>query len=365
VDAAAAARPAKVDLDALNAHWRLAFNSAEDALAAARNCGKSLRFAPNDLGDLGHRLALERSGVATLMTELSREERVKLHRPLSAPRATKRMLGLPNEVLACVFDLDGVLTATAAVHAAAWGETFNAFLLRRAERTHERFAPFRPFDPSTEYREHLHGRPRVEGVHAFLASRGIRLHQGHPDDPPDAETVYGLANRKNLALVQRLDREGVTAFADSRRYLEAAREAGLRCAVVSASANAETIIERAGLSSLIDARVDGNTISAEHLKAKPAPDTLLAACRELATPPRSTVLFDTTPAGIDAGRAAGCALVVGVERTGQAATFRAHGADVVVPDLGALLDPDETFRAHGADLVVTGLGALLDPSLGT
>ncbi len=328
-----------VTLDELNAHWRSAFNSAEDALAAVRACGHSLRFEQSDIGQFSHQLALERASVASLMGQLSREERVTIHRPLSAPRATARMLGLPQDVGACVFDLDGVLTASQALHAAAWEETFDEFLLRRSERTHERFAPYRPFNPATEYVQHLHGRPRVEGVHAFLASRGIRLHEGHPSDPPDAETVHGLANRKNLALQQRLAHEGVTAYDDSRHYLAAAREAGLRCAVVSASANTDAIIRRAGLASLIDASVDGTTIASEHLKIKPAPDTILVACRELAIAPQRVVVFETSPEGVDAGRAAGCALVVGVERAGQAALFRAHGADLVVPDLVALLDP--------------------------
>ena len=151
--------------------------------------------------------------------------------------------------------------------------------------------------------------------------------------------MHGLANRKNLALRHRLDHEGVAAFADSQRYLEAAHEAGLRCAVVSASANTATIIERAGLGSLIDEQVDGNTIKSQRLRPKPAPDTLLAACRQLGTTPQQTVLFETTLDGIDAGRAAGFALIVAVEPTGQADTFRAHGAHVVIADLGALLDP--------------------------
>ncbi len=249
------------------------------------------------------------------------------------------MLGLPNDALACVFDLDGVLTGSAAIHAAAWAETFDEFLFRRAEKTGERFATFRPFDTGAEYRRHLHGRARITGIHAFLASRGIRLREGRPDDPPDAETVNGLGNRKNLALKRRLEHEGVAAFADSRRYLEAAREAGLRCAVVSASANTPLIVERSGLASLIDEHVDGNTISSERLRPIPAPDTLLAACRRLGSSPHSSVVFETTLAGIEAGQAAGFSLVVAVERTGQDENFRSHGADIVVGDLESLLDP--------------------------
>jgi HAD superfamily hydrolase (TIGR01509 family) len=326
-------------LDRLSSHWRIAFEAAADALDAAGNCGTSLRFDLAELAGLRASLTRERALVSELLADVALDEHVRLHRPLSAPRATPRMLGLPESVRACVFDLDAVLTGSPAIHAAAWAETFDEFLLRRAERTGERFAPFTPFDPSAEYRRHLHGRPRIAGVHAFLASRGIRLSQGTPDDPPDAETVYGLGNRKNLALLHRLDRDGVTAHEDAQRYLEAVHEAGLRCAVVSASATTETMVERAGLATLIDERVDAETYAAQRLAPLPAPDTLLAACKLLDVSPEQTAVFETTIAGVEAGAAAGFALVVAVERWGHAETFRAHGADTWVADLGGLLDP--------------------------
>jgi beta-phosphoglucomutase-like phosphatase (HAD superfamily) len=245
---------------------------------------------------------------------------------------------LPNDALACVFELEGVLTGGAAVHAAAWAETFDALLLKRSERTGERFGPFAPFNPRTDYAVHIHGRPRVEGVRAFLASRGIRLPEGEPGDLPSAETVHGLANRKNHALLRRLDAQGVDAYEGSRRYLEAARDVGLHCAVVSASANTESILESAGLAELIEQRVDGNAIVASGLRAWPAPDVLLAACRRLDVRPQQTAVFETDVAGIAAGRAGDFEVVVAVDRTGDADTLRRQGADLVVGDLAELLD---------------------------
>ena len=322
-------------LDALTAHWRTAFTVAADALADA----SSLGFAAEELDERRGRLTGERETTARLLGAIAREEHVQLHRPLSAPRATRQMLGLPARVLACVFDLDGVLTGSAAVHAAAWADTFDEFLSRRLERTGERFAAFRPFNPATDYYEYLHGKPRVEGVHAFLAGRGIRLHTGSVADPAGAETVYGLAKRKNEALTRRLDRDGVNAYADTQLYLEAAREAGLLLAVVSASANTETILQRAGLAALIAERVDGSTIHSEHLRSKPAPDTLLAACRKLGVPPGRAAAFETTVAGITAARAAGFGLVIGIDRPDRAGELDLSDADVAVTGLAALLAP--------------------------
>lgn len=334
---------APVSLDALSAGWRIAFDAAEDALRAASAAGMS-RLGAAELRERSGRLARERDAIARLLDAAARENHTRLRRPLSAPRATRRMLGLPEEALACLFDLDGVLTASATIHAAAWAETFDEFLSRRGEHAGEGFAHLvRPFDPRADYFAHVHGRPRLDGVRDFLASRGIRLPDGVPADPPGAETMHGLANRKNEALLHRLDREGVAAFDGSRRYLEASHEAGLRCAVVSASANTAAILERAGLSALVDERIDGDTIRHERLRAKPAPDTLLAACRDLAIPPDAAVAFETTRAGIAAGRSADVGLVVAVDRAGRAGTLRADGADVVVGDLAELLDPALTW----------------------
>jgi len=252
-----------------------------------------------------------------------------------SPSEARRLLGLPPEVAACVFNLDGVLIGSAALHAAAWTETFDEFISNRIERTGGRFAPFNPL---VDYPELIHARPRLDGVRAFLASRGIRLPEGDTTDAPGAATVHGLANRKNLALLRRIDEHGVTAFAGSRSYLELAHEAGVHCAVVSASANTETILARAGLTELIEERVDGNTMRAEQLRAKPAPDTLLAACRKLGVEPQRAAAFETTRAGVIAGRAAGFDLIVGVDGGGDAAGLRAEGADFIVTGVDEILE---------------------------
>lgn len=326
-------------LDALAGRWRAALDLEADALESASRRRRSLGFAEQELAEHKSRLIWERNTTAQLLTVIAHEDHLSLHRSLSAPRATRQMLGLPSDVLACVFDLEGVLTGAASIHAAAWAETFDEFLSRRLEQAGERFGAFRPFNPATDYDEHLHGKPRLEGVHAFLSGRGIRLPEGHIDDPADTETVYGLANRKNAALMRRIDREGVQAYADTRGYLESAREAGLHLAAVSASANTVTILERAGLSALIEARIDGNTIRSEQLRGNPAPDTVLAACRKLGVAPASVAAFETTEAGITAARAAGAGVVIGVDRPDRREALDLGDADTVVPDLVALLDP--------------------------
>jgi HAD superfamily hydrolase (TIGR01509 family) len=332
-------RERPLGLDTLSAHWRLAFDAAHDALSAVTRCKEATRFAPEEMRDRAALLLRERAETASLLDAIASEEHVRLVHRLSAPRASRGMLGLPSSVLAVVFDLDGVLTASSVLHAAAWEETFDELLAARAERSGERFAPFIPFNRSTDYAEHLHGRPRLDGVRRFLTSRGLRLPEGAPDDPPGAETVHGLANRKNQTLRRRLAHEGVAAFEGSRRYIEAAREAGLGCAVVSASANTAAILESAGLAELVDAFIDGNVIRAEGLEVKPEPDTLTAICGRLGVEPEHAAAFETTPAGVAAGRTAGFGLVVGVNRTGRPNTLVADGADRVVFDLDELLDP--------------------------
>ena len=184
------------------------------------------------------------------------------------------------------------------------------------------------------------GRPRLTGVRAFLASRGISLPEGNPDDPPGTDTVYGVANRKNVALQRRLDHEGVSAYAGSRSYLEAARMIGLRTAVVSASVNTAIILERAGLAELIDQRIDGTTIETERLRPKPAPDTLFAACQRLDVEPRRTAAFETTAAGIAAAREADFRLVVGIDRDGTGDTLHASDTDLFIKDLADLFKRD-------------------------
>lgn len=244
------------------------------------------------------------------------------------------MLGLPAHVTACLFDLDGVLTQTAKVHNAAWTETFNAFLKERAATTGE---PFRPFDPGPDYNRYVDGKPRADGVRSFLASRGITLPEGSPADPPEADTVNGVGNRKNVILLKRIRTDGVEVYQGSVRYLEAAVRAGLRRAVVSASANCAAVVEAAGLNPFLEARVDGLVARERGLRGKPHPDTFLAGAELLGVKPEQAAVFEDALAGVEAGRAGGFGYVVGVDRVGQADDLRAHGADVVVTDLAELL----------------------------
>ncbi len=240
---------------------------------------------------------------------------------------------------ALLFDLDGVLTNTAAVHNGAWTATFDAYLRERAQRTGE---PFRPFDPVEDYNAHVDGKPRADGVRDFLASRGIVLPEGSPDDPLDQPfeqvTVAGLGNRKNADLLRRIATDGVEVYEGSRRYLRAAREAGLRRAVVSSSANTREVLEVTGLVELVEARVDGLTLREQGLAGKPAPDSFLAGARALGVDPAQAVVFEDALAGVQAGRTGGFGFVVGVDRVGHADALRAHGASVVVRDLADLLE---------------------------
>jgi beta-phosphoglucomutase family hydrolase len=243
------------------------------------------------------------------------------------------MLGLPAQVTVCLFDLDGVLTDTAAVHAAAWKEMFDTFL---RERDGASFTPFSQHD----YEQYVDGKPRVDGVRDFLASRAITLPEGSPDDPPSAATVNGLGNHKNDAVQRRIRTDGVRVFEGSRRYLQAAQQAGLRRAVVSSSANTAEVLEVTGLAQYVELRVDGLSIRSEHLRGKPAPDTFLAAARLLGVDPSQAVVFEDALAGVQAGRAGNFGYVVGVDRVGQADALLKHGADIVVQDLAELLDGD-------------------------
>ncbi|GAA1566112.1 MULTISPECIES: beta-phosphoglucomutase family hydrolase [Kribbella] len=245
------------------------------------------------------------------------------------------MLGLPTGIQACLFDLDGVLTDTAAVHAAAWKEMFDEFL--RAYSARHGIA-FVPFDARAEYDAYVDGKPRASGVRDFLAARHITLPDGSPDDPPAAMTVNGLGNRKNEAVQRRIRTEGVHVFEGSRRYLQAAVEAGLRRAVVSSSANTREVLDVTGLAQYVEEIVDGITIRTEGLRGKPAPDTFLAAAERFGIEPSAAAVFEDALAGVAAGRAGKFGQVVGVDRVGQAADLTSHGADVVVKDLAELLE---------------------------
>jgi beta-phosphoglucomutase family hydrolase len=243
-------------------------------------------------------------------------------------------LGLPESTVACLFDLDGVLTQTAKIHAAAWKQTFDAFLAVYGEQLGKEF---RPFDEVRDYEVYVDGKPRDDGVRSFLTARGVELPEGSPGDPPTAQTIHGVGNRKNDAFNQVLAERGLEPYEGSVRFVHAAKAAGLRRAVVTSSANCAAVLRAAGLEGLFDTTIDGNDLSKMNLKGKPAPDTYLAAARALEVGPREAAVFEDALAGVEAGRAGGFGWVVGVDRLGQADALREHGADVVVEDLGELL----------------------------
>ncbi|TFV66201.1 UNVERIFIED_ORG: beta-phosphoglucomutase family hydrolase [Bacillus sp. AZ43] len=238
-------------------------------------------------------------------------------------------LGLPDSVRACLFDLDGVLTRTATVHFAAWKRTFDEFL--------QRFDPQQPEFGQADYNRYVDGKHRADGVRGFLASRGITLPEGGPDDAPDAATVAAIATRKNEMVLRELDEHGVEVYPGSVDYLRAVKEAGLATAVVTASANGEKVMAAGGFADLIDVRIDGVVAARDGLRGKPEPDTFLAGARALGAAPAEAVVYEDALSGVAAGRAGGFGYVVGVDRVGQADALAAAGADVVVQDLSELL----------------------------
>lgn len=243
------------------------------------------------------------------------------------------MLELPEEIRGCLFDLDGVVTDTAAVHAAAWKQMFDAFLAGRG---------LPPFRLPEDYTRYVDGKKREDGTRSFLASRDVALPDGEPDDPPDAETVFGLGNRKNALVLDLIAQGGVTVFPDAVALLERVRAAGTRTALVSSSANAAAVLESAGLTGLFDARIDGEVAREMNLPGKPAPDMFLAGARALDLPPSACAAFEDALAGVEAGHAGGFALVVGVDRIRDGVhgpALKDNGADVVVTDLSELLEP--------------------------
>jgi beta-phosphoglucomutase family hydrolase len=244
-------------------------------------------------------------------------------------------LGLPDGITACLFDLDGVLTETAKVHDRAWKQTFDEYLRARAAREGTEFVEF---DEGADYNEYVDGKPRYDGVRSFLASRGIELPEGAPEDPPEAETVCGIGNRKNQLVLELMKRDGVDAYPGSVRFVEAARQAALRRAVVSSSANCREVLEAAGIDHLFEERIDGVVAERDQLKGKPAPDTYLAGARAVGVEPARAAVFEDAVSGVKAGRAGSFGCVVGVDRVGHAAALREHGATVVVTDLAELLD---------------------------
>jgi len=246
------------------------------------------------------------------------------------------VLGLPDAVRACLFDLDGVLTQTAKVHAAAWKEAFDGYLRQRAERTGDDFVPF---DAIADYDSFVDGKPRADGTRSFLQSRQIDLPEGDADDPPDAETVQGVGNRKNDIVLRRIRDDGVQAYDGSVAYVRAARDAGLGRAVVSSSTNCRDVLVAADIEDLFEQRIDGVVAQERQLRGKPAPDTFLAGAEALGVPAAQAAVFEDALAGVEAGRAGGFGFVIGVDREGQAEALREHGADLVVTDLAELMDP--------------------------
>jgi len=246
-------------------------------------------------------------------------------------------LGLLPTIAACLFDLDGVLTKTARVHAAAWKAMFDAFLKQRSGKAGELL---RPFDEVADYDEYVDGKPREDGVRSFLASRHITLPEGEEGDAPEAETVHGLGNRKDQLFLHLIRTKGVEAYQGSIQYLRAARDAQLRLAVVTSSKNCSEVLRAARLEGMFDAQVDGNVALAKRLAGKPAPDTYLEAARMLDATAAGAAVYEDALAGVAAGRAGRFGLVVGVDRVGQAAALREHGADVVVKDLADLIKPN-------------------------
>jgi beta-phosphoglucomutase-like phosphatase (HAD superfamily) len=319
------------DVGGLAVRWQLALDATQRALSAAA-ADKSL--AATEHAARRRALAQERQQATADLTILAR----LTGQPtpwLSPVPVTTAMLGLPAGVGACLFDLDGVLTDSGALHAWAWGEVFDEFLLRMTVKTGWQFIPF---DRGSDYRAYVDGRPRLEAVHAFLDSRGIRLPEGRFDDEPETDTAHGLAKRKGATLARGLRQRGVAGLEGARRYLEAAGYAGLGRAVVSASASTLPMLELAGLDTLIEERVDAEVIRAERLRSRPAPDLLLVACGRLGVEPRAVVTLTHSPAGVAAGHAAGIA-VIGVGAGEDAELLRGFGAERVVASVAALLDP--------------------------
>ncbi len=244
------------------------------------------------------------------------------------------VLGLPDSIHGLLFDMDGVLTQTAVVHAEAWKQAFDAFLRRRAEA---QGGHFEPFDKDKDYDEYVDGKPRLDGVRSFLESRDIKLPEGSADDASDAETVNGVGNKKNEILLELIHRDGVKPYEGSVRYVHAALEQGLRVAVVSSSTNTHDVLAAAGIADLFEKVIDGHTVTEDHLNGKPAPDSYLAGADAISVEPAHAAVFEDALSGVEAGANGHFGAVVGVDRVGQGEALRAHGATIVVTDLAELL----------------------------
>jgi beta-phosphoglucomutase family hydrolase len=278
------------------------------------------------------------SQIVTSASPLGQSPARKSRRPIVDP-VPRSSLGLPGWVRACLFDLDGVLTDTAKLHAAAWKEMFDGFLTAQAEKTGSAVVAF---DEVSDYDTYVDGKSRSDGTRSFLQSRGIELPTGSSNDSLGQFTISRLGQAKNANFLRRIRDDGVKAYPGSVRYVQAVRSAGLHTAVVSSSANCAQVLTAAGIADLFQTRIDGITVEEQHLAGKPAPDTYQAAARLLGVEPGEAAVFEDALSGVAAGQAGGFGFVIGVDRVGQADELRAHGANRVVTDLGQLLDPLET-----------------------
>lgn len=320
---------ATFELETASSRWQLALDAADRAVTAAAHA-----LPAAELTRRRRALLRERERDAAALGRLGVTTRVQPAPWLSPVPVTNHMLGLPDGIDACLFDLDGVLTDSGVLHAEAWGDAFDAFLLASSEDTGWHFIPF---DRDRDYRNYVDGRTRIEGVHAFLASRGIRLAEGGATDGPDQRSAYGLAARKVAALEHVLVRKGVAPLPGVWRYLQAAGRANVRRGVISASERTAAIVELAHLGALVETHIDAEVMRREELRSRPAPDTLVAACRRLQVDPSATVSITHSVGGVAAAQAAGVP-VIGVAAERQAELLRRAGADQVVPSLGHLLD---------------------------
>jgi beta-phosphoglucomutase-like phosphatase (HAD superfamily) len=325
----AARTPRPLELDTISSRWQVALDAAQRAVGAAVGL-----LPAREVARRAGELLQEREQTAEMLGSLAHIAGVRPAPWLSRVPVTPKMLGLPATTNACLFDLDGVLTDSAILHAWAWAEVLDEFLLRVSEKAGRHFIPF---DKDADYRAYIDGRPRLEGVRAFLGSRGIRLPEGSFDDPADADTARGLAKRKGEVLVRRVRERGSAALVGARRYLEAAGHAGLKRAVISASANTLPMLELAGLATLIEQQIDAEVIRTERLRSRPAPDLLLVACRRLGVGAEEAVTFTHSVAGVAAGHTAGLA-VIGVGDGARGELLQGFGAERVVPSLSVLLD---------------------------
>lgn len=316
--AALAHRP---NLDVAAAHWQWALDAAARALEADR-----IVLPPAEIAEESRHLARERVETAALLRTVAALSGTAPAPWLAFGQITPRMLGLPAGTKACLFDLDGVLTDSDSLHAAAWAQALDATLLALAHDEHHSFVPF---DPDRDYHAYFDGRPRTEGIQLFLAGRGLQLPQG------EVETV---ARRKGELVSRGLRDRGVAARVHAHRYLQAAGLARLQRAVVSASTSASPMLALAGLTELVDADVDAQTMRTQRLRSRPAPDLLLAACRELGVEPACAVSLTHSGAGVVAARAIEMP-VIGIATDAEADALRTFGAPVVVASLGTLLDP--------------------------